>query len=270
MVSCAPSASEGARMAGSGNETFGAAGGTTGSARPPTSATLAAFVAGAAAALALGGPLLANLGLLPPLAGFGMFALGGLLALVGLVLGALGLRATRGGVAGRGRAWFAVAAGVAVLAALLSGALAGRGLPRINDITTNPDDPPVFEAAAREEANRERDLAYPADFAAQQRAGYPDLAPIALPVPPADAFERARRAAGALGWEITMADPARGVIEARSVSRLFRFVDDLAIRVRPAGGGSVVDVRSKSRDGRGDLGANARRIRAFEESLLSR
>jgi uncharacterized protein (DUF1499 family) len=230
-------------------------------------AVLASSVAAAAAALAIGGPLLANLGAVRPLAGFGMFALGGLLALAGLVLGAFGLRATRAGREGRGRAWFAVAVGAAVLAALLSGALGGRGLPRINDITTSPDDPPVFEAAAREEANRERDMAYPADFAAQQRAGYPDLAPIALDLPPAEAFERARRAAAALGWQVTMADPARGVLEARSVSRLFRFVDDVAIRVRPAGAGSVVDVRSKSRDGRGDLGANAARIRAFAAEL---
>jgi uncharacterized protein (DUF1499 family) len=256
MVWCAPSAAEGAQA--------------TGRERSEGSsmiARLASLVAGAAGALALGGPLLASLGAVRPLVGFTMFALGGLLALLGLVLGALGLRATRGGAAGRGRAWFAVVVGAAVLAALLSGALAGRGLPRINDITTNPEDPPVFEAAAREEANRERDMAYPAGFAAQQRVGYPDLAPIPLDVPPAEAFERARRAAAALGWEIVMADPARGMLEARSVSRLFRFVDDIAIRVRPDGEGSVVDVRSKSRDGRGDLGANAKRIRAFAAEL---
>ncbi len=60
-----------------------------------------------------------------------------------------------------------------------------------------------------------------------------------------------------------------GVFEAVEVTRIFRFVDDIVVRVRmsPGGNGSVVDVRSKSRDGRGDLGANAARIRAFAAAL---
>lgn len=237
--------------------------------RPSRLAVLASLVAAAAAALAVAGPLLAHLGVLPPFAGFASFALGGLLGLVGLLLGAGGLRATRGGRPGRRRAWLAVALGAAVVAALVSGALAGRGLPRINDITTDPEDPPVFAVAAEADANRGRDMAYPAEFAALQRDAYPDLAPIRVDAPPADAFERARRAAEALGWEVVHADPARGVLEAQSVSWLFRFVDDVVVRVRPAGGGSVVDVRSKSRDGQGDLGANARRIRAFAAELAA-
>jgi uncharacterized protein (DUF1499 family) len=235
--------------------------------RPSLLAVLAAAVAGVGGLLAVAGPLLANLGAMAPVGGFGLFALGGLLGLLGLVLGGIALRTTRGGRPGRGRAWFAVAVGGLALAALLMGALAGRGAPRINDITTNPDDPPVFEAAAEDAPNRGRDMAYPADFAAIQRGAYADLAPIRLDAPPADAFDRSRRAAEALGWEVTLADPQRGMLEARSVSRLFRFVDDVAVRVRPAEGGSVVDVRSKSRDGRGDLGVNAARIRAFAEAL---
>jgi uncharacterized protein (DUF1499 family) len=237
--------------------------------RPPILAVLASLVAAAAAALALGGPLLAHLRLLAPLTGFSMFALGGLLGLLGLVLGALALRATAGGRPGRPRAWFALAVGAAVLVLLLQGAPAGRGLPRINDITTNPDDPPVFEAAARDDANQGRDLAYPPAFSALQRAAYPELAPIRVAAPPAEALARARDAAAALGWEIVLVDPERGVLEGRAISRLFRFVDDVVVRVRPTDGGSVVDVRSKSRDGRGDLGANAARIRAFAAALAA-
>jgi uncharacterized protein (DUF1499 family) len=232
--------------------------------RPSSIAIFGSFVAAVAAALAIAGPLLANLGVLQPLAGFGTFALGGLLALAGLLLGAVGLRATRSGRPGRSRAWFAVAVGGGILAILLSGALSGRGVPRINDITTSPDDPPVFDPDG---PNRGRDMAYPADYAAQQRAAYPDLAPIRVDAPPGEAFERARGAAESLGWEITAADPSRGVFEAQQVSRLFRFVDDVVVRVRPANGGSVVDVRSKSRDGQGDMGVNAARIRAFASAL---
>jgi uncharacterized protein (DUF1499 family) len=237
--------------------------------RPSVLAAFAAFVAGAGLGLALAGPVLAYSGLVPPFTGFRLFLFGALLCLVGLVLGGLGLRATRGGRPGRDRAWFAVATGSGVLLAVLWAASAGFGLPRINDITTNPDDPPSFEAAAGDPENRERDMSYPPAFAAQQRVAYTDLAPIQLDVPPVDAFERARRAAEALGWQITASDPQRGTLEARQVSGLFRFVDDISIRIRPRSGGSVVDVRSKSRVGQGDLGANAARIRAFAAELVA-
>lgn len=227
-------------------------------------AAIAAFVAGAGGGIALAGPLFAHFEAIAPLRGFGAFVLGSLLAVVGGVLGAFGLRATRGGLGGRDRAWFAVAVGVLALGGVLSGALPGRGLPRINDFTTDPADPPQFEYTKRDPGTRNRDYSYPAGFAEQQRAAYPDLAPIVLSVPPAQAFERAKSAAESLGWHITLADPARGTIEARDTSKLFRFVDDVAIRVRPgSNGGSVVDIRSKSRDGKGDLGANANRIRTF-------
>jgi len=235
--------------------------------QPSLAAAFAAFSAGAGAVLAATGIVLAHSAVTTPFTGFRVFLLGGLGALVGLLAGAIGLLATRGGRPGRDRAWFGVATGLFVVAAIFAGASRGRGLPRINDITTNPGDPPQFEVAARQEPNRGRDMAYPAGFAAQQRSGYPDLAPIALDVPPVDAFERARRAAESLGWEIAESDPSRGLIEARQSSFLFRFVDDIAIRVRAQGPGSVIDVRSKSRDGQGDMGVNAARIRAFAAEI---
>jgi len=81
--------------------------------------------------------------------------------------------------------------------------------------------------------------------------------------PPCQGFGRVQ----ALDLEVTLSDQARGVIEARATSKLFRFVDDVAIRVRPKEGGSVVDIRSKSRVGQGDMGANADRIRAIAARL---
>jgi uncharacterized protein (DUF1499 family) len=88
-------------------------------------------------------------------------------------------------------------------------------------------------------------------------------------MPPAEAFARARRVAESMpAWTITAADAANGTIEAVATTRLFGFQDDIAIRVRPDGAGaSRVDVRSKSRDGQGDLGANAARIRAYVSTL---
>jgi uncharacterized protein (DUF1499 family) len=220
------------------------------------------------------GPLLANWGVLRPLSGFGLTAVGLLEAVLGVVVAAFAFRATSRarGLAGRGLAWLGLALSLAVIAAVVQAGSAGRGLPRINDITTNPADPPAFVVAANDPANAERDLGYPPDFAAQQRAAYPDLAPIELPVPPGEALERARRTAESLGWQVAEVRPPQseggeGFVEARQESRLFRFVDDVVVRVRSSPGGSVVDVRSKSRDGQGDMGVNASRIRAFREAL---
>jgi uncharacterized protein (DUF1499 family) len=67
------------------------------------------------------------------------------------------------------------------------------------------------------------------------------------------------------GWQVTGEDAAAGRIEAVATSRLFRFRDDVVIRVQagPQEQGARIDVRSRSRIGQSDLGANAERIRAF-------
>ena len=68
-------------------------------------------------------------------------------------------------------------------------------------------------------------------------------------------------------WEVTHADAESGRIEATATSRVFHFVDDIVIRVRPDGAGSRVDLRSRSRVGQSDLGANAKRIHAYGAEL---
>jgi uncharacterized protein (DUF1499 family) len=214
-------------------------------------------------------PLCSYLGVLSPFVGFALAGGALPLALAALGAGIVGLVRTRKatGRGGRGRAWvgFAYGAGLIGLGVVL---LAVRPrLPRINDITTDMSDPPRFVAALRAPENAGRDLAYPAGFAPEQRAGYPDVRPILLDVPPRQAFERALAAARALGWTIVETSPERGQIEAKAISRVFHFVDDIVVRVRPSAQGSVVDVRSKSRDGKGDWGVNAARIRAFDKKL---
>jgi uncharacterized protein (DUF1499 family) len=192
------------------------------------------------------GPALASLGAVPSIAGVA--------TLVGLLRGR---GATPGGVA-------AIAVGIAFLA------LVGRsgGSPRINDFTTDLDDPPAFRHAATFPANAGRDMSYPRAFADVQRACCTDLAPARLRTTPADALGRARSAAERMpAWTVTDVDANAGTIEAVATSRLFRFQDDIVIRVRPDGDGSRVDMRSKSRDGKGDLGANAARIRAYLAEL---
>jgi uncharacterized protein (DUF1499 family) len=240
--------------------------------RPSRVATLASHL-GLAGALAIAlGVLGIQLGAASPFTGFRFFLLGGLCGLLAVLLGAVGLWRTRAaaGREGRGRALRGALLGAAILALIAASAGSARGLPRINDITTDPDDPPAFVHAGSLPGNQGRDLAYPGErFAEQQRAGYPDLAPIVLPMSVPEALARARSAAEALGWTITYEDPVAGWLEATETSRIFRFVDDICVRLRADGASTVVDVRSKSRVGQGDMGANARRIRAFRDRLTA-
>ena len=217
-----------------------------------------------AVATVFGGVALAWLRVLPALVAFRVFSLGALVALVlGLVsigLWARGRRLGPGGVA---------AAGIGVVLVVL--AVRAAGVPVINDLTTDPADPPLFRQAASLPANAGRDLGYPPGFAELQRACCPDLAPLRLPRPPLEVVALVTEAARAMpGWTVTASDPAAGVVEAVAETPLFGFQDDVVVRVRADGPGSRVDVRSKSRAGRSDLGANAVRIRALVEALRRR
>ncbi len=242
----------------------------------PRIAPLAARTGSVALGLLVVGAGSAYTGLLRPELGFRVFLLGLLVSLLALLLGGVALLLTGSPPSrpGRGQALLGTGLGGLGVAVLVVAALPGASVPPINDITTDLDDPPRFVAALDDPSNPDRtDMSHPgAEMAAQQRAGYPDLAPTDLPVPPAEALERAAEAARALGWEGVARDPAGLRLEARDTSTIFRFVDDVVVRVRPhpqGSGvqGSRVDVRSRSRAGRGDLGANAARIRAFQDAL---
>lgn len=233
-------------------------------------ARTAAAIGSAAVATAVLGIVGIQIGVLQPLTGFYVFAAGAVLGgVVTLLLGVVSLLVTRGGTdpIGRGRAWLGLGIGVALLGAVLVGGAPGQGLPAINDITTDLDEPPEFAAASRDPDNAGRDMSYPADFVPQVQAAYPDLAAIGIETSGDAAMLQALQAADELGWEIVSTDESAGVFEARQTTAIFRFVDDIVVRIRPADGGSVIDVRSKSRVGRGDVGANAARIRAFASSV---
>jgi uncharacterized protein (DUF1499 family) len=210
------------------------------------------------------GPAFASLGVVRPLAGFAMFALGGIVALVTGLVSLIGLARGRRLTLGGG---LAAAVGIVFLAL----ATRSAGHPRINDFSTDLDVPPGFTFAATLEPNVGRDLTYPYEYAAIQRQCCADLRPAMLPIPPRAAYERALRTASTMpAWRITRADGSELFIEATATSRVFQFVDDVVIRVRPEGdGGSRVDIRSKSRDGKGDVGANTARIRAYVAALES-
>ena len=211
----------------------------------------------------LAGILLANRGIIPPMAGFGAFILSGLLGLAAIILSiVLAVKTQEFHVAMIGML------GMLPLLLLAAGLADGSRFPPINDITTDTDNPPAFTHAQTLPANQGRDMTFPAKFAGIIRKAYPDLVPATMDRPPEDAFPRALEAARQqTKWEITHEDAAAGTIEAVATTRVFRWKDDIVIRIAPDGDNTRIDMRSKSRDGRGDLGANAKRIRAYFESL---
>lgn len=157
---------------------------------------------------------------------------------------------------------------VVVVAIPLHGLRQARSVPPIHDISTDMGDPPAFVAVLPLRADAPNGADYEGEaIAEQQRAGYPGLAPLDVDLLPGAAFDRALDEAKSMGWEIVEADPASGRIEATDTTFWFGFKDDVVIRVRSAGEGSRIDVRSVSRVGGSDVGANAARIQAYLDRL---
>ena len=99
---------------------------------------------------------------------------------------------------------------------------------------------------------------------------YPDLVPLSLDLPPNAAYAAALAAARAMPrWQVVEEDVAAGRIAAHATTSRLHFVDDVEIAVEPAGSGSRIRVRSASRIGISDFGANARRIRAYLARLAT-
>jgi uncharacterized protein (DUF1499 family) len=143
-----------------------------------------------------------------------------------------------------------------------------KQVPYIHDITTDTEKPPKFVAVLP----LRKDAANPAeyggsDIAAQQRKGYPDIVPLRLTVPPDRVFEQALQVARDMGWEIVDASSGQLRIEATDTTFWFGFKDDVVICITPKPDGSRIDVRSLSREGKSDVGTNAKRIRAYFRRL---
>lgn len=155
-----------------------------------------------------------------------------------------------------------------------------RNVPVIHDITTDMVEPPGFSeqvAAARAAVPGGNGLDLGSKrtsdgraFMELQREAYPDIAHISTSVDAARAFEAALALAREQGWAIGRTDAQAGAIEAVTESFWYGFKDDIAIRVRPDGSGARVDMRSVSRVGMGDLGANAARMRPYLAELRER
>jgi hypothetical protein len=232
-------------------------------------ASLAGFVL-----LAASGPgyRLHLLPLIPALLGA---ALGFVLCLLAFVIGGIGWLAARRAARPQSRGStfiLGLAALVSVFAVVFL--VRARGAPPIHDITTDFDDPPSFSAVleARWASGAQNTPYYRRmqdmggkmlDVAAAQRGAYPGILPVDSSEAPAMLMPLAEKAARAMGWKIVAIDPADGRLEATDTTRYFGFKDDVVVRIRATPSGSRIDVRSESRVGLGDAGANAHRVSAY-------
>jgi uncharacterized protein (DUF1499 family) len=170
------------------------------------------------------------------------------------------------GHTGLGRAVLGLLLGLALLAYPAYLGYRATKLPQINDITTDPGDPPRFGVLSRLRPRGSSE--YPgAKTAALQEQAYPDLEPLEYDAPAALAYRVSLDVVTKRHWHIVDAAPPvprrDGMIEAVARTLIMGFRDDVVVRVRAQGRGSRIDVRSASRYGKGDFGANAKRVAAL-------
>jgi len=145
----------------------------------------------------------------------------------------------------------------------------GRSVPEIHNISTDLINPPQFDQVAQIRTDKHNPLAYDiATLAPIQKVAYPNVKTLIVAMDKNVAHARASAVAQKLGWKIISDNQAAGIIEATEATLLWDFKDDIVIRISTLGeqqgqGNVAIDLRSVSRIGRSDLGANAKRIEAF-------
>ncbi|RUO60218.1 DUF1499 domain-containing protein [Pseudidiomarina insulisalsae] len=143
-----------------------------------------------------------------------------------------------------------------------------RSVPPIHDISTDLMDPPAFVAVAPLRVDAPNPAGYAGeDTANQQRQAYPDIQPLYLDRDYQRVFQAALTVVNDMGWQLVASDLSEGRIEATDTTFWFGFEDDVVIRIQPEDDQVRVDVRSKSRVGRSDVGKNAERIKNFFAQL---
>lgn len=222
-------------------------------------------------ALSVAGIIGAHFQLMPSITGFYLVLLGLFFSVLGVVVGFVAIPVTflmKTRAQGRTRAVLGFILSLLVVVPIARILATRHQYPAINDITTDTKNAPEFVPVGDISESRASEMKYDSSkYASVQQSAvvYRDLAPLQLKDPPEDAFKRVAIIAGEIpDWHLTYTGFKDHTIEGYAVSPLFRFKDDFVIQVRPGeAGGSLVEMRSKSRDGKGDLGANYDRIESF-------
>jgi uncharacterized protein (DUF1499 family) len=202
---------------------------------------------------------------------FGALGCAGLSILIGF---AAFVAIWRNGSRGMSRILLALLIDAAVLAYPAYLGLQYRTLPPIHDITTDPIDPPRFDALAQLRTGEGANTAvYAGLYSAElQRQAYPDIEPVELEASAQRAFQIALQLVTRRKWLIIDERPPQpprmiGRIEAVARSPIMGFREDVSIRVTADGEDSRVDIRSSSRYFESDLGSNAARISKLIDDL---
>lgn len=167
------------------------------------------------------------------------------------------------------RAWISFAIALLPVAILGFQLVSARGVPPIHNISTDVINPPEFDQVLVLRGETSNPASYGSEslprekLAALQQAAYPDIQTLHSKLPVNEAFDRATGILTSLGLEIVNEDREHGLIEAVATTFWFGFKDDMVVRIQPEEGGTVIDLRSVSRVGQSDLGANAARIGRF-------
>ncbi|WP_269619346.1 DUF1499 domain-containing protein [Zhongshania sp. BJYM1] len=194
-----------------------------------------------------------------------LFSLAGLLSFICICASALFTRRVQ---SLRGRRQLSQASIIALPAIIFFGLslYRGAGSPLIHDISTNTERPPQFIMAVQQRSPSDNRLEYTDRNRQIQQQAYPDINTIPTLLSVDAAQKKALDIAESIGWKVEYQE--RGHIEAIERSFWFGFTDDIVIRISETSSGSMVDIRSASRVGEGDLGVNARRIRQFTQLYL--
>ncbi|MFT5421551.1 MAG: hypothetical protein ACI9D5_002308 [Candidatus Endobugula sp.] len=144
-----------------------------------------------------------------------------------------------------------------------------QGVPAIHDITTDTNNPPLFDYATKARHVAHNSTRYDDKNSVLQKQAYNSIQPLFFTASPTVTMAAIKQVIKAEAWQLHGVDEMAGVIEAYDVTALFGFVDDIVIRVSAHKKGSKVDIRSASRIGVSDLGANAKRIQRFSVALAN-
>ncbi len=152
-----------------------------------------------------------------------------------------------------------------------------QSLPAIHDISTDLADPPAFQTLTLRTDNLDNipndddmeGLSPLQRWTRLHQEAYPTIRSVRIDMKVADVIIKAERLAKDRGWDIASSIPEQGRLEATETTSIFRFKDDVVLRVRPTqnGASSIIDMRSVSRVGQSDLGANAQRVESFLADL---
>ena len=146
----------------------------------------------------------------------------------------------------------------------------GVNYPPIHDISTDTESPPEFVAVLPLRIDAANTVVYggsnnmtPERLSQLTAEAYPDLVSQYYAASVDEVFDRTLAAVDRLGWELVSATRSAGRIEATDTTLWVRFKDDIVIIIEAQGNQTLVNARSVSRVGTGDVGANAIRLRAF-------